>query len=58
MYRTEVLIRVRYAETDQMHTVYYGNYATYYEVSRVEALRRLNFSYKDMEKGGDHYACL
>ena len=32
-------IRVRYAETDQMGFCYYGNYASYFEVARVEALR-------------------
>ena len=41
MYTSETQIRVRYAETDQMGYVYYGNYATYYEVGRVEALRNL-----------------
>src|SRR5680860_716637 len=45
-------IRVRYAETDQMGFVYYGNYAMYYEVGRVEALRSAGFSYKQMEAGG------
>jgi acyl-CoA thioester hydrolase len=52
MFTTEVKLRVRYAETDQMGYVYYGNYATYYEVARVEALRALGFSYGEMEKGG------
>ncbi|QNL48975.1 acyl-CoA thioesterase [Olivibacter sp. SDN3] len=42
-------IRVRYAETDQMGYVYYGNYASYYEVARVEMLRSLGTSYKEME---------
>jgi acyl-CoA thioester hydrolase len=45
-------IRIRYAETDQMGYVYYGNYATFYEVARVEALRSLNFSYNELEKSG------
>lgn len=45
-------IRVRYAETDQMGYVYYGNYATYYEVARVECLRNLGFSYKQLEEQG------
>ena len=45
-------IRVRYAETDQMGYVYYGNYATYYEVARVESLRQLGFSYKLLEEQG------
>ncbi len=48
----ETNIRVRYAETDQMGYVYYGNYATYYEVARVEFLRSLGFSYKSLEAQG------
>jgi len=52
MYISETKIRVRYAETDQMGYVYYGNYATYYEVARVESLRRLGLSYKDLEADG------
>ncbi|PWJ58217.1 acyl-CoA thioester hydrolase [Dyadobacter jejuensis] len=45
-------IRVRYADTDQMGYVYYGNYARYYEIGRVEALRSLGFHYKKMEDTG------
>jgi acyl-CoA thioester hydrolase len=52
MYSHEVQIRVRYAETDQMGYVYYGNYSTYYEVARVEALRNLGISYKELEETG------
>lgn len=52
MYNHEIQIRVRYAETDQMGYVYYGNYATYYEVARVEALRNLGLSYKELEASG------
>ena len=52
MYTFETKIRVRYAETDQMGFVYYGNYATYYEVARVEALRDLGITYKELEKQG------
>jgi acyl-CoA thioester hydrolase len=52
MVKKETTLRVRYAETDQMGYVYYGNYAQYYEVGRVEALRKLGFSYKDMEEKG------
>ncbi|WP_224995928.1 thioesterase family protein [Cesiribacter sp. SM1] len=50
MYVAETKLRVRYAETDQMGYVYYGNYATYYEIGRVEALRRLGFSYRALEE--------
>ncbi|MFT7297072.1 MAG: acyl-CoA thioester hydrolase, partial [Flavobacteriales bacterium] len=52
MHTSTVEIRVRYAETDQMGFVYYGNYATYFEVARVEALRSLGLSYKEMEVQG------
>ena len=52
MYVAETQIRVRYAETDQMGYAYYGNYASYYEVGRVEAMRQLGFNYKELEKAG------
>jgi acyl-CoA thioester hydrolase len=45
-------IRVRYGETDQMGYCYYGNYAQYFEVGRVEALRALGMSYKALEEQG------
>lgn len=45
-------VRVRYADTDQMGYVYYGNYARYYEIGRVETLRTLDFHYKVMEDEG------
>lgn len=41
--------RVRYAETDQMGYLYYGHYAAYYEIGRVEMLRSLGMSYREME---------
>jgi acyl-CoA thioester hydrolase len=52
MFSSEVRIRVRYGETDRMGYVYYGNYAEYFEVGRVEALRELGMSYRDMEDSG------
>ena len=45
-------IRVRYGETDQMGIMYYGNYALYYEVGRVEAIRSLGVTYKSLEEDG------
>jgi acyl-CoA thioester hydrolase len=45
-------LRVRYGETDQMGYCYYGNYAQYFEVGRVEALRQIGMSYRDMEDSG------
>ena len=44
--------RVRYSETDQMQVVYHGNYAQYFEVGRVEWLRKKGVSYKWMEENG------
>lgn len=52
MYTSETKVRVRYAETDQMNIVYHGNYAQYFEVGRVEAIRQLGLSYKDLEATG------
>ena len=52
MYEHITTIRVRYAETDQMDIVYYGNYAQYFEVGRVESIRQLGFTYKMLEENG------
>jgi acyl-CoA thioester hydrolase len=49
----ETRIRVRYAETDQMGVVYHSNHFIWFEVGRVELLRQLGFTYKDMEKEDD-----
>ena len=47
-----ISFRVRYGETDQMGVVYHGNYAQYLEMGRVEWLRALGISYKEMEDNG------
>ena len=52
MYTTAFQIRVRYAETDQMNVVYHANYATYFEVARTESIRKLGFTYREMEAMG------
>lgn len=54
MKKTEIILRVRYGETDQMGVVYYGNYAQYLEQGRTEWLRDKGFSYKWMEENGIH----
>jgi acyl-CoA thioester hydrolase len=46
----ETRLRVRYAETDQMGVVYHANHFIWFEVGRVELLRQLGFSYKEMEQ--------
>lgn len=55
MFSHESQTRVRYAETDQMGYLYYGNYATYYEVGRAEMIRSLGLTYQQME---DEYGIL
>ena len=45
-------LRVRYAETDAMGVVYYGNYLTYFEVARVEYLRAAGIEYRALEEAG------
>jgi len=52
MFANEVQVRVRYADTDQMGYVYYGKYASFYEIARVEALRNIGVSYKALEEQG------
>ncbi len=52
MFQSDVQVRVRYAETDQMGYVYYGNFAAYYEVARTEVFRELGIHYKEMEAEG------
>lgn len=52
MLQSEIQIRVRYSETDRMGYVYYGNYAAYLEVARVEALRSLGITYRELEDQG------
>jgi acyl-CoA thioester hydrolase len=51
----ETTVRVRYAETDQMGVVYYGNYFTWFEIGRVELCRHLGFEYKRMEAEDDSF---
>ncbi|WDF57143.1 acyl-CoA thioesterase [Mucilaginibacter sp. KACC 22063] len=52
MFTYTTKLRVRYGETDQMGYMYYGNYAEFYEVGRVEMLRSLGMTYSSMEKAG------
>ena len=42
--------RIRYGETDQMGVVYHGNYAQFLEIGRIDWLRSLDISYKNMEE--------
>ena len=51
----ETRLRVRYAETDQMGVVYHSNHFVWFEVGRVELLRQLGFSYRDMENDDNRF---
>ena len=46
----ETRLRVRYAETDQMGVVYHSNHLIWFEVGRVELMRQMGFSYRDLER--------
>ncbi|WP_018674546.1 acyl-CoA thioesterase [Riemerella columbina] len=52
MIHTTHSIRVRYGETDPMKYVYYGNYAEYLEVARVELFRSIGIAYDEIENRG------
>ncbi|MCZ2100857.1 MAG: acyl-CoA thioesterase [Chitinophagales bacterium] len=49
MYSWECTWRVRYADTDKMGYLYYGNYPILYEIGRVELMRSLGITYREME---------
>ena len=49
---SESRLRVRYAETDQMGVVYHANHFIWFEIGRVDLMRQLGFSYRDLER--DH----
>ena len=52
MISTDVGIRVRYQETDQMGVVYHANYFTWFESARIELLDQMKCSYIELEKMG------
>ncbi len=49
MYTHQFQKRVRYGEIDKMGYLYYGRYADYYEIGRVEMLRSIGMTYVEME---------
>lgn len=52
MFISETQIRIHYALTDQMGVVYHGHYAQFYEIGRGEAIRKIGYTYKDIEGMG------
>jgi|ERR1700683_1215023 acyl-CoA thioester hydrolase len=47
---SESLVKVRYAETDQMGVAYYANYLVWFEVGRSQYCNDRGFSYRDLER--------
>ncbi|MCG8538592.1 MAG: acyl-CoA thioesterase [Clostridia bacterium] len=52
MHKNDAIVRVRYAETDQMGVVHHGNYYTWFEVARAEFFNSLGYTYKQLEDDG------
>lgn len=48
----KTLVRVRYADTDQMQYAYNGKYFEYFEVGRTEMMRESGLTYKNIEAQG------
>ncbi|MDQ4064100.1 MAG: acyl-CoA thioesterase, partial [Actinomycetota bacterium] len=48
----ETKLRVRYSETDAQGIVNNANYLSYFEVGRVDWLRAIGLSYKELERQG------
>ncbi len=49
----DTVVKVRYAETDQMGVVYYANYLVWFEVGRVAWCDARGFRYSDLEERHD-----
>lgn len=51
--RTSVsTVKVRYAETDQMHVAYHAHYFAWFEVARTDWLRQAGITYRALEADG------
>ncbi len=46
------LVRVRYAEADQMKYAHHSNYIIWFELARIELMRSVGISYADLEQKG------
>jgi acyl-CoA thioester hydrolase len=52
--RTESLVRVRFSDTDMMGVVHHSNYIKYFELARIEYLRRRGMNYSSWIALGLH----
>lgn len=48
----QLMLRVNYHETDGQRRVHHGNYLNYFERGRVEMLRAMGTSYRELEDSG------
>ncbi len=48
----DLSLRVRYADTDRMGIVYYGNYPAFFEMGRSEYIRQKGYTYRELEEMG------
>ncbi len=48
----ELVLRVRYSETDQMRVVHHSSYLIYMEEGRTALMRALGFPYDEVEQRG------
>ena len=51
-FQYEHIVRVRYAECDQMGFVHHSSFVLYFEEARTEAMRKLGLIYREMEEDG------
>ena len=52
MSKAPVRIRAIYADTDAMGIVYHTNYIRWFEIGRIELLRKMGITYSEVEKDG------
>jgi acyl-CoA thioester hydrolase len=50
--KTESMIRVRYADTDQMRIVHHAKYFEFFEIARSDLLRSIGMGYGEVESRG------
>ena len=50
--KVTITYRVPYADTDQLHVVYYANYLAYFERARNELMRHQGLTYRELEAMG------
>lgn len=52
MIKHSTTIRVRYADTDQMHSIHHAKYLEYFEEGRSDLMRAIGLPYAEIERLG------